>query len=540
MMKKTILFLLTLLLLFSCNKNTGRKTYTPLNVATAKPDYGDNLIEGTIGEASNLIPFLASDSASHQVADLIYNGLVKYDKNLNIVGDLAERFEIRDKGLKIIFHLRKGVKWHDGKEFTVDDCIFTYRIITDPNTPTPYAGDFLKVKKVYALDKYTFVVEYSEPFAPALASWGVSIVPKHLLEGKDITKSELARSPVGTGPYKFEQWIPGDRIILKANDDYFEGRPYIDRIIFRVLLDTSTIFLELKSEGVDFSGLTPLQKARQSNQKEFQDLFNEFEYLSFSYTYLGFNLKREPFNDIRVRKAIAYAIDKKEIIKGVLLGYGVEATGPYKPDMKYYNGNVEKYEYNVEKAKNLLKEAGFVDENGDGILEKNGKPFRFTLLTNQGNDLRIKTAEIIQRRLKEVGIDMKIYAIEWAAFIKEFINPRRFDAVILGWTIPQDPDLYDIWHSSKIKGMGLNHLSYSNDEVDKLLEQGRITFDEERRRKIYFRIQEILADEVPSVFLFVPYALPVVHKRFKGIEPAPSGISYNKYRWYVPKLEQKY
>jgi len=535
---KKFIFLIVIFIIISCK---GRETTTYISPSKSlKPEYGDMLIEGTIGEASNLIPFLASDSASHQVADLIYNGLVKYDANLNIVGDLAKSFEILNGGMKIVFHLRKGVKWHDGREFTSEDCVFTYKIITDPNTPTPYAGDFLKVNRVYAPDKYTFVVEYEEPFAPALASWGVSIVPKHLLEGKDITKSELSRKPVGTGPYMFEQWIPGDKIILKANDDYFEGRPYIDKIVFRVILDTSTTFLELKSEGIDFAGLSPIQKARQTNNQDFKSRFNTYEYLSFSYTYLGFNLKRELFKDIRVRKAIAYAINKKEIIKGVLLGYGVEATGPYKPDMFFYNGNVERYDYNPEKARELLKSAGFSDTNSDGILDKDGKPLKFTILTNQGNEARIKTAEIIQRRLKEVGIDVKIYAIEWAAFIKEFINPRRFDAVILGWTIPQDPDLYDIWHSSKAEKMGLNHLSYSNKEVDILLEEGRKTFDIKKRKKIYDRIQEILADDCPMVFLYVPYALPVVHKRFKGIEPAPAGIAYNKYRWYVPKIEQKY
>lgn len=538
MKKNFLLSLLFLFLLFSCKTRPTSKI--EISSKDNVPAYGDTLIEGTIGEASNLIPFLASDSASHQVADLIYNGLVKYDKNLNLVGDLAENFKISDGGKKIIFNLRRNVRWHDGKDFTAEDCVFTYKIITDPNTPTPYSGDFLKVKRVYAPDKYTFVVEYTEPFAPALASWGIAIVPKHLLEGKDITKSELSRSPIGTGPYKFDRWIPGDRIILKANDDYFEGRPYIDKIVFKVVLDTSTAFLELRSEGIDFSGLSPLQKAKQTQTEDFRSKFNTYEYLSFSYTYMGFNLKKEIFKDLRVRQAIAYAINKKEIIKGVLFNYGVEATGPYKPDMIYYNPNVERYEYNPDKARTLLKEAGYEDTNGDGILEKDGIPLRFTLLTNQGNEARIKTAEIIQRRLKDVGIEMKIYAIEWAAFIKEFINPRRFDAIILGWTIPQDPDLYDIWHSSKMEKMGLNHLSYKNEEVDRLLEEGRRTFDINKRKKIYFRIQEILAQDCPMVFLYVPYALPVIHKRFKGIEPAPAGIAYNKYKWYVPKMEQKY
>lgn len=534
---KRFFWILLLLTLVACQE----KDIKERKVSTVdSKDYGDKLIEGTIGDANNLIPFLASDSASHQVASLIYNGLVKYDENLNIVGDLAESFSVSSDGLKIIFKLRKGVKWQDGKEFTSDDCVFTYKIITDPNTPTPYSGDFLTVKRVYNPDKYTFVVEYKEPFAPALSSWGVSIVPKHLLEGKDITKSELARKPIGTGPYILKEWISGQKIELKAYDDYFEGRPYLNGEVFRVIPDMATMFFELKSGNIDFTSLTPLQYERQTDKEDFKNRFNKYRYLAFAYTYFGFNLTRKPFDDKRVRKAIAYAIDKKEIIKGVLLGHGEEATGPYKPDVYWYNPNVERYGLDYDKAKKLLKEAGFEDKDGDGILEKDGKPFRFTVLTNQGNDARIKTAEIIQRRLKNIGIDMKILVLEWAVFIKEFISKKNFEAIILGWTIPQDPDLYDIWHSSKAEKGGLNHYSYKNQEVDRLLLEGRKSIDKKKRKAIYDRIQEILADDVPCVFLYVPYALPVIDKRFRGIEPKPAGIAYNKEKWYVPKMEQRY
>lgn len=535
---RKIFYFFIVLLLVACQ---GKEPIKEKKVTgEQKPDYGDVLVEGSIGDATNLIPFLASDSASHQVADLVYNGLVKYDENLHIVGDLAASFKILENGKKIIFKLKKGIKWHDGHELTADDCEFTYKVITNPETPTPYSGDFMAVKRAYAKDRYTFVVEYKEPFAPALASWGLSIVPKHLLEKVDITKSELQRRPIGTGPFMFKSWVQGEKIELKANDNYFEGRPFLNGVVFRVIPDMATMFLELKSGNIDFSGLTPVQYERQANTDQFNSTFNKYKYLAFAYTYLGFNLKNELFKDIRVRKAIAYAINKKEIIKGVLLGLGVEATGPYKPDMYWYNGNVERYEFNPEKAKNLLKEAGYVDTNGDGILEKDGKPLKFTVLTNQGNDARIKTAEIIQRRLRDVGIDMKILVLEWATFIKEFVSKRRFEALILGWTIPQDPDLFDIWHSSKMDERGLNHYSYSNPQVDRLLELGRKTIDEKKRRDIYGKVQEILADDVPCVFLYIPYALPVVHKRFKGVSPMPAGITYNKYRWGVPKIEQKY
>jgi len=504
------------------------------------PAFGDIIVEGSIGDASNLIPILSSDSTSHQIAGLVYNGLVKYDKDLKIVGDLAESWEISPDGLAIVFHLRRGVKWHDGHPFTAQDVFFTYKTTIDPKTPTAYAGDFLKVKKVAILDDYTLRVSYDKPFAPALMSWGSPILPRHLLEGKDITSSPLSRRPIGTGPYRFKEWLSGQKIVLVANTDYFEGRPFIDGYIMRIIPDTATMFLELRANGIDQMGLTPLQYTRQTENNLFRKHYNKYRYLSFSYVYMGYNLKNPLFADKRVRQAIAHAVNKEEMIQGVLLGLGKAATGPYKPGTWAYNPQVRSYPYDPQQAKALLAAAGWKDKDGDGILDKDGRPFTFEIITNQGNEVRAKCAEIIQKQLADVGIKVKIRVLEWAAFVNDFINKRRFEATILGWTIPQDPDLYDVWHSSKTGPEELNFISFKNEEVDRLIEKGRGVFDQKERKKYYDRIQEILAEEQPYLFLYVPDALPMVHARFRGIAPAPQGITYNFIKWYVPKAEQKF
>jgi len=505
----------------------------------AGPAYGDIMVEGSIGDASNLIPILASDSTSHQIAGLVYNGLVKFDKDVNIVGDLAESWEISLNGLEITFHLRKGVKWHDGRPFTSRDVLATYRVTVDPKTPTPYAGDFLKVKQIEAPDDFTVRVRYDKPFAPALMSWGSAVLPAHLLEGKDITKSPLSRRPVGTGPYRFREWVTGQKIVLVSNPDYYEGRPYVDGYVMRIIPDTATMFLELRAAGIDQMNLSPLQYTRQTENNLFRKNFRKYRYLSFSYSYLGYNLKNPLFTDKRVRQAITYAIDREEIIRGVLLGLGQPATGPLKPGTWAYNEGLKPYPYDPAKAKALLAEAGWKERNSEGILTRNGEPFAFEIITNQGNEVRAKCAEIIQRQLAELGIRVKIRIVEWAAFVTDFINKRRFDVTILGWTIPMDPDLYDVWHSSKTGPQELNFVSYRNEEVDDLLEKGRSTFDVKARKRAYDRIQEILAEEQPYTFLYVPDALPIISARFRGIEPAPIGIGYNFIKWYVPKEEQK-
>jgi len=535
--KLSRLMLIMVLVLTACsNSQQSTESSGPDTV----PVHGDTFIEASIGDASNLLPVLSSDSASSDINGLVYNGLVRYDKDLKIEGELAESWEISEDNLTITFKLRQGVKWHDGSPFTSADVLFTYQLYTDPKTPTAYAESFKQVSSAEAPDPYTFRVSYPEPYAPALISWGMAIHPKHLLEGKDVTKSRLSRAPIGTGPYMFKEWSSGEKIVLEANPEYFEGQPYIKRVVYRIIPDQSTQFLELQTGSLDFMGLSPLQFDRQTDTVAFKRLYNKYNYLNFGYSYLGYNLNRPLFQDKRVRQALTYAIDKQEIIEGVLLGYGRAATGPYKPDTWVYNTGVKQYGYNPQKARELLEAAGWRDQDGDGIVEKDGKPLAFTIVTNQGNDLRAKSGEIIQRRFREVGVDVQLRIIEWATFLKEFINPGNFDATILGWTGGPEPDQFNIWHSSKTGPRQLNFIGFKNTEVDTLLENGRRTFDLQERKRYYDRFQEILAEEQPYTFLYVAEALPALAKRFRGVEPAAAGIRYNFIDWYVPRGEQKY
>lgn len=254
-------------------------------------DYGDAIVLGTIGEPKRLLPPLAVDSASGFISGLIFNGLVRYDGDLNIVGDLAESWEIKEKGRVIIFRLRKGVKWQDGYPFTADDVIFTYQKMVDPKVATPYSGDFETVERVEKLDDYTVKVVYKHPFAQALSTWVMGIIPKHLLEKEDLNTTRYNRQPIGTGPYILEKWVTGRQLVLRANPHYFRGRPYIEKVIYRIIPDTATMFLELQSGNIDYMGLTPFQYKRQTNTPFFKKNFRKFRYPSFGYTYMGFNLR---------------------------------------------------------------------------------------------------------------------------------------------------------------------------------------------------------------------------------------------------------
>jgi peptide/nickel transport system substrate-binding protein len=521
MLKKYVCLLLFLILfLISCEKAPEVKEPFCLTGASS-------------ADAKRLLPLFASDSASADISGRIFNGLTKYDKDLNIIGDLAERWTISKNGKEIIFYLRKGIKWHDGVEFTAEDVVFTYNAVTDTKNPTPYSSNYGPVKEVKVIDKYTVKVIYEKPFAPALESWGMGILPKHLLEGKELFNSPLNRNPIGTGPYKIKEWVTGQRVIINRNENYYEGTPFFEKFISRIIPDPSTMFLELRFGGIDFMGLAPAQYKYYGEKSYFKKYFNVYKYPSFGYTYIGYNLKDPLFSEKKVRQAIAHAINKKEIIEGVLLGYGTPCTGPFPPSSWAYNPNVKDFEYNPEKAKEILHELGWKLDT-DGIMTKDGKKFSFVLLVNQGNEARLKTAQIIKEQLKKIGIELKIRVLEWQSFL-ELVTKRQFQAVLLGWSLSRDPDLYDIFHSSKTKPGEFNFVSYSNKEVDSIIEKAREILDREERKRLYWKIHEIITEDQPYTFLYVPDTIIAINKRIKGIEPAPAGIWHNYIFWYVPK-----
>ncbi len=510
-----------------------------INLTAKAQDYGDAIVLGSIGEPKRLLPLLASDSASATISGFIFNGLVRYDGDLNIVGDLAESWEIKDNGKIIIFHLRKDVRWQDGHPFTADDVIFTYKKLIDPNVATPYSGDYELIEKAEKIDDYTVKFTYKHPFASALSSWTMGILPKHLLEKEDLNTTNYNRHPIGTGPYILEKWETGRMIVLKANSRYFRGKPHIARIIYRIIPDPSTMFLELQSGNLDYMGLTPFQYKRQTNAPFFQKNFRKLRYPSFGYTYLGYNLRLPLFKDKRVRQALTYAIDRKLIVDVVLLGLGTVSNGIFPPSSWACDISLKPYPYQPSKAQKLLKEAGWTDSDGDGILDKNGKPFIFTILTNQGNLQRIATAEIIQYQLSQIGIKVKIRVLEWQALLRRIME-QNFQAVILGWALGYDPDPYDIWHSSKTKPGSFNFVGYKNPEVDRLLEEARKTLVRKRRAKLLKKIQRIIYDDQPYTFLYVPDSLSILHKRFQNVKPKRAGIWYNFEEWYVPRKLQRY
>ena len=537
--------LMPLALAVACNSEAGPSEAERKPTAAATPAYGDTRIEASIGNVSSLIPNITSDSASHEVGDFMYNGLVTVGKDLNVIGELAKSWAFSKDCLTLDFALHDNVKWHDGKPFTADDVVFTWETTMNPKTPSPYKSDFQDVDKVEARGRNEVRVTYKRPYAKALLSWAVPMLPRHLLDswvrdGKIKEAPQNWTAPVGTGPYKFKEMKSGEKVVVVANPDYYKGRPHMARIVYRIIPSQATIFLEVKAKGVDVAGLTALQYKRQTEYPAFEKAYNKFRLPGTGYTYFGMNLKDPRFADRRVRRAFAHAINKQELLDGVVLGLGREATGPFRPGIWADNPNVKPVPFDPKRAQALLAEAGWKEKNGHGLLVKDGVPFTFELLTNQGNDERKKVAEIIQARLREIGVGVEIRILEWAALLKEHIKKRQFQAIILGWGTGLDPDQYVVWHSSQMGPDELNHISYANPEVDALLEAGRSSCVQADRTRYYHRLHQVLADDQPLVFLYWRDVLPVVSSRIYGIDPGAAGIKWNFSDWFVPKALQKY
>jgi len=514
-------------------------------VGSRPPQKVNQLVISSIGDASFLNPVLAQDSASSDINSFVFNGLIRYNRNLDgFVGELAQSWRVEDGSEpKITFFLKKGVLWHDGKEFTAHDVKFTYDKIMDEKTNTVRRSSYELVKQAEVLDPYTFRITYKQPFSPGLETWSIGIIPKHLLEKEDINTTAFNRKPIGTGPFRFVEWVTDEKIVVEANPRYFEGRPRLDRIIYRIIPETSLSEMEVLTKGIDYSGLFPHQFQRMRRIP----FLRAYSQPSLGYTYIGYNHKNPLFQDRRVRLALTHAINREEIVQYVLYGLGTVATGPFPNHLWYCNPHVKPLPYDPKKARELLGESGWKDTDGDGILDKEGKPFRFTLITNSGNETRRDVGVLVQRQLREIGIDVKFELYEWSVFLKNFINARHFDACILGWGLSVDPDAYEIWHSSQIE-KGFNFISYKNPEIDRLWEEGRREYDIEKRKKIYWRIHELMSEDQPYTFLYVPLGISVLQKKFflvekdgsgresfREIKMEKAGLLYDLIKWMVPR-----
>jgi len=486
------------------------------------PLFSSTLLLDISSNPSRINPILASDSVSSTISGWIFNGLFKYDKNGQIINDLAKSYKfITPTHLRV--KIKNNILWSDGVKFTVDDIIFTYNTINNPKIYTAIKSEFTKVKKIIKKDNYTLDIYYKEPYFKALNIWMVGFLPKHILENeKNLMSSKFNKHPIGTGPYILTQFKLSSDIILKVNKNYFGKIPKIDTIKYKFIPDPNTSFTMLKQKKLDIGGLTPLQINRQIN-KQFKQNFAIYESPSFGYTYMGFNLKKNLFKNKTLRKAINLAINKKQLVDILFFSHGKVCTGPFLPNTFAFNDKI-KATYNPQKAKQLLKTLGYDADH----------PFEFTVITNANNAIRVNAAQIIQYQLSQVNIKMKIRVLEWQAFLNTVVFPRNFDAVILGWGLSLMPDARSIWHSKSDKKGGFNFVGYNNKIVDENIELAEKTTNTKELSKLYKEIFTQISNDLPYIFLYIPNSITAVSKDIQNVSPSLIGVMHNEYDWVKP------
>jgi peptide/nickel transport system substrate-binding protein len=454
----------------------------------------------------------------------LYDYLLDYDENSNIVPVLARDYDISKDHLRITVTLRDSLRWHDGTPITAEDVAFTVDKILDPTVAAVNKeGWFSKLDRVNVIDSLTVEFVWKEPYAPSLhALTQIAPVPKHVYDVKDFNANPANRAPVGSGPFKFEEWRTGQSISLVRNEDYHGRKAYLDRVIFRIIPDATTALNALKTGELDEMRITQPQWETQTNDLAFLSKFDKRHYPVPQYNYLAWNCRSVWFKDKRVRRAMTMLFDRETINRELYSGVAEIVTGPFYWKSWAYDQTIQPIPFDPEGAKRLLDEAGWRDADNDGVREKDGAKFEFDLYIMSGSDTGRRFSELFQEQCKKAGVIVNIRQIEGATFFEKMFK-GEYDATALAWRLSNDPDIYDTFHSSQVPPIGLNHAFYSNSTVDSLLEAGRVEFDQEKRKEIYHRVHRLIHDDQPYTFInSVPEKRPV-SKRIGNFVVSPDG-----------------
>jgi peptide/nickel transport system substrate-binding protein len=474
----------------------------------------------------------ATDAGSVLVERLVSDFLVDHDRRLAVIPRLAESWDWSADHRTLTFHLRQGVRFHDGRPLTSDDVLFTYERIVDPRSKAVGRLDgFLPIESVAAPDPRTFVVRYHEPYAPALRTWEVPILPAHRYRGVDFETAPENRAPVGAGPYRFAAWDSGSRIVLRRNDDYWGEKPSIDEFVFRFQPSLDTSLLALLAGETDYTKITATSWGTRKNDPAFLSRYKVLTFTPLFFYYIAWrgDGSNPFFADPVVRRALGAALDREGYIRSVLHGLGSPVPGPLSvllptaPAAPATAADPAPPLFDPDRAARLLDEAGWRIDRRTGLRARGGKPFRFTLLVFAGGEDHVQFAQVAQDTLRRIGVEMRVERLDWPALWSR-LKSGQFEAALSGFSPTPDPDsLYGMLHSSQIGG-GQNYAAYRDPEVDRGLEEGRREMDPVRREEIYRRIAARLEIAQPYSTLFSPAVIGALNARFEGAEPSPLGI----------------
>jgi peptide/nickel transport system substrate-binding protein len=569
--------LLSFTILF-CACSRPDKTNEKNATVGGPPVPGDWAIVRFETEADTLNPYTrATDPASRVIGgpnnSNVYESLLYTDPRdySTIQGRLAvARPEISQDHLTYTFTIRDGVKWHDGKAFTPEDVLFSFKAVMNPSVDAAaLRGDLGEVINVELVEGRKIRMTMRKPYFLNEVVLGeyVMIIPKHIFDpqgvldayafpdiiapkaktdaklrqfGDEFNKHPNNRSPIGTGPFKFDKWDAGKEIVIARNDDYWGQKAYLSKVVYRIITDNTAALTALKAGEIDFNPrLQPIQYAQQTSGPAFDQQFVKATFALPIYYYIAWNEERPFFKDKRVRQAMTMLIDRDQIIQTLLFGLGQPAAAPFFYGSADLNTNIKPLPYDPKRAAELLDQAGWIDHDGDGIRDKDGIPFRVELLGSASSAPTGQLMPIVKESLRKAGIDTTEKRIEFTVFTNS-MRDHKFDAAFSAWIGDLTMDPYQIWHSNSIANRGSNFISFRNPESDQLIEQARVEFDTEKRKQLYWKWQELIHEEQPYTFLYYSVQAAAYVKRFQNVHMMPIRPGYDLTQWFVPKSMQKY
>jgi len=498
---------------------------------------GGTLIVGEISDFESLNPMGTTDAHARDVYELLFLTLLHEQADfLTFKPRLAESYRFSDDRRQLTFQLRRDVQWSDGTPVTANDVEATFD--AQKNPAVVWSGRHLKehIDSVRVEDDFTVIYYFNHiyPYQLMDANDG-PIMPKHALERvkpEDIRIIPVDELPTN-GPFRIQEWVRGQSLTLVPYEDYYEKeKPYLEKVIFKIIPDQVTLLTQLRSGEIDCMESLPYREV--DDLRENHQELHIFDFPSRAYMYIGWNNANPLFRKSRVRMALTMAIDRQLIIDNLCYGHAEECTSPFVPLIWAYNPNIKPVPFDPVKAGEILAEEGFSDTDGDGWLDRDGQRFEFELLTNYGNQTRNDIQVMVQEMLRKVGIKVNPILLEWTVMMDR-VRSSNFETMVHAWRVGTKADLSPIWACKSRRKGGYNRIDYCNPTVDSLNAEACRILDFDKAQPLFYQAQELIYEEQPYTFLYVPRQLNALNERFKGAEPNAIGMYRNLYEWWVER-----
>lgn len=504
------------------------------------PTYGGEYIEGSLGQPQHINPILSqSNDTDRDLSQIVYNGLLKYDGNGQLVSDLAESYDLSEDKTTYVFHLKDNAFWHDGEKLNTDDVVFTVNLISDSLYKSPLRANWQGIDTV-RIDDRTVQFQIKSPYAGFLNNLTFGILPKHIWEGvepENFSLTSLNLEPIGTGPFKYSQFQKDSKgnilsYKLVANPNYFNGKPFISKLTFNFYASDDSLIDAYNRKEV--MGISDISSQRLKDIKVVQSTaFHEAQIPRYFSVFFN-QTKSIPVASDEVREAFNLATNRQEIIDTVFNGKGIPVYSPFLPGMVGYSDEIRS-DFDLEKANKILNDNGW-KVGDDGVRIKNGSRLEINLVTTDWEDLT-KTADILKAQWEKLGAKINTSNFSISDIQQNYIKPREYEALLFGQVLSADPDPFSFWSSTQKKDPGLNLALFGKDDTDKLIDDGREEFNLQKRGELYLEFQKKLSAETPAIFLYSPSYIFPMKNSVRGIDAknliSPSKRFDDVDKWYI-------